>query len=121
MPTDEQRFRFLEKFKLTASWDDEELTLFWREKLEVRSALCHLEGKDAGRGDRRGNRALQSKARNHGDRAARAFERSSLVAGTRLGESGEAPLNDRPYGYNWSRTRSVSTTPARAFVSALYG
>jgi hypothetical protein len=32
MPTDDERFRFLEQFKLTANWDDEEFTLFWREK-----------------------------------------------------------------------------------------
>jgi hypothetical protein len=32
MPSDAERFRFLEQFKLTASWDDEEFTLFWREK-----------------------------------------------------------------------------------------
>jgi hypothetical protein len=32
MPTDDERFRFLDRFKLTASWDDEEFTLFWREK-----------------------------------------------------------------------------------------
>jgi hypothetical protein len=27
-----QRFQFLDHFKLTANWDDEEFTLFWREK-----------------------------------------------------------------------------------------
>jgi hypothetical protein len=32
MPTDAERFQFLEQFKLTASWDDEGYTLFWREK-----------------------------------------------------------------------------------------
>jgi hypothetical protein len=32
MRIDGERFRFLEQFKLTASWDDEEFTLFWREK-----------------------------------------------------------------------------------------
>jgi hypothetical protein len=32
MPSDAERFRFLDQFKLTASWDDEEFTLFWREK-----------------------------------------------------------------------------------------
>lgn len=32
VPGDDERFRFLEQFKLSASWDDEEFTLFWREK-----------------------------------------------------------------------------------------
>ncbi|GEM_PF-3033840 len=32
MPSDADRFRFLDEFKLTANWDDEEFTLFWREK-----------------------------------------------------------------------------------------
>jgi hypothetical protein len=32
MPSDHERFRFLDEFKLTANWDDEEFTLFWREK-----------------------------------------------------------------------------------------
>lgn len=32
MPTDDERFRFLDQFKLTANWDNEEFTLFWREK-----------------------------------------------------------------------------------------
>jgi hypothetical protein len=32
MPSDAERFRFLNQFKLTASWDDQEFTLFWREK-----------------------------------------------------------------------------------------
>lgn len=32
MPSDEERFRFLEQFKLTTAWDDEEWTLFFREK-----------------------------------------------------------------------------------------
>lgn len=32
MRSDKERFRFLDEFKLTAKWDDEEFTLFWREK-----------------------------------------------------------------------------------------
>ena len=32
MRTDEDRLRFLEQFKLTTSWDDEEWTLFFRDK-----------------------------------------------------------------------------------------
>ena len=32
MPCDQERFRFLDEFKLTANWDDEEFTLLWREK-----------------------------------------------------------------------------------------
>jgi hypothetical protein len=32
MPSDEERFRFLEEFKLTTAWDDEEWTLFFRDK-----------------------------------------------------------------------------------------
>lgn len=32
-PTNDQRFRFLDQFKLTASWEDDQgFTLFWREK-----------------------------------------------------------------------------------------
>ncbi len=32
MPSDAERWRFLERFKLTTSWHDKEWTLFWREK-----------------------------------------------------------------------------------------
>ncbi len=32
MPSDEERFRFLAQFKLTTAWDDEEWTLFFRDK-----------------------------------------------------------------------------------------
>lgn len=53
MPSDAERFRFLDQFKLTASWDDEGYTLFWREKsvpwqygrldvnLEAKDAMAH--------------------------------------------------------------------------------
>lgn len=32
IPSDAERFRFLNQFKLTASWDDGGYTLFWQEK-----------------------------------------------------------------------------------------
>ena len=32
MPSDAERFQFLDQFKLTANWDDEEFTLFSRQK-----------------------------------------------------------------------------------------
>ena len=32
MPSDDERLRFLEQFKLTIAWDDEEWTLFFRDK-----------------------------------------------------------------------------------------
>jgi hypothetical protein len=66
MPSNEDRFRFLDQFKLTANWDDEEFTLFLAGEvrpLAVWTALRHLEGSHTSRGNGRSDRSLGEEVR----------------------------------------------------------